>query len=104
MQPILVFSTFSEKHAAKKFAQKIVKTQLAACVQMIDGATSIYHWNGKIEESSEVLLLIKTFANKLDDLKIFFKENHPYEVPEIVAVNVENVSEAYLKWMGEILK
>ncbi len=104
MQPILVFSTFSEKNAAKKFAQKIVEAQLAACVQMIDGTTSIYPWNGKIEESSEVLLLIKTFANKLDDLKIFFKENHPYEVPEIVAVNVENVSEAYLKWMGEILK
>ena len=103
-QPILVFSTHNEKNAAQELARKIVESQLAACVQVLDGATSIYTWNGRIEESSEVLMIIKSFAEHFDDLKNFIKENHPYEVPEIVAVKIENLSDDYFKWMSEILK
>ena len=103
-QPILIFSTHDEKNAAQELARKIVESQLAACVQVLDGATSIYTWNGKLEESNEVLLLMKTFAEHFDALKNFIKENHPYEVPEIVSVKIEDVSEDYLKWMGEVLK
>ena len=103
-QPILVFSTHDEKNAAQELARKIVKAQLAACVQVLDGATSVYPWNGKIEESSEVLMIIKSFAERLDDLKKFIKKNHPYEVPEIVSVKIENLSDDYFKWMSEMLK
>lgn len=103
-QPILVFSTHDEKNAAQELARKIVEMQLAACVQVLDGATSVYPWNGKIEESSEVLMIIKSFAEHFDALKNFIKENHPYEVPEIVSVKIENVSDDYLKWMNGVLK
>ena len=103
-QPILVFSTHNEKNAAQELARKIVESQLAACVQVLDGATSIYTWNGKLEESSEVLMIIKSFAEHFEALKNFIKENHPYEVPEIVAVKIKNLSNDYLKWMSEVLK
>lgn len=102
--PILVFLTHPEKTAAKILAHKIVESQCGACVQILDGITSIYKWNNVIEENTEVMMIVKTFAHQFSRLQTLIIENHPYNVPEIVSIKMENVSEDYLKWMNEVLE
>ena len=93
LQASLVFCTHPEKDAARDLARKIVQNKLAACVQILEKGNSIYEWEGNIEESAEFLMVIKTFLTQFDSLKEFIIQNHPYDVPEITAVNIENISE-----------
>lgn len=86
---------------AKKLAHGIIENKLAACVNIIPKITSIYHWEGKINEDSEVLLMIKTKASKVDELAKFVRENHPYSVAEVISVPIENGNPLYLKWIHE---
>ena len=71
---------------------------LAACVNAITGVKSFYRWKGKIESDSEVQLLIKTQPDRFDEIARWLEEHHPYEVPEIVALPADKVSDAYLQW------
>ena len=71
-------------------------------MQILPKMTSIYFWEGKVQSESEHLLLIKTLEDKFDDLSEFIRKNHSYEVPEIVAIPAENVSDDYLKWVREV--
>ncbi len=104
LQACLVFCTHSEKDAARDLARKIVQNKLAACVQILEKGTSFYEWEGNIEESAEFLMVIKTFLSQFDSLKEFIIQNHPYDVPEIIAVKIEAISENYLQWMSGVLK
>jgi periplasmic divalent cation tolerance protein len=100
---IIVFTTVSGTDEAAKLAGKVVKEKLAACVQVMPIA-SHYFWDGEVRSEPEQLLLIKTFPEKYDELERFIEANHPYEVPEIIAVDAERVSEGYLKWMADYLR
>ncbi len=84
---------------AESLARKIVEANLAACVQVLPAMKSFYFWDGAIQTDSEHLLLIKTRAEKFDELETFIQANHSYEVPEIVALSAEKVSESYLNWV-----
>ena len=64
---------------------------------------SVYRWKGKIEKENEHLLLIKTIEDKWNALEIFIKEQHPYELPEIVAIDAESVSPEYDRWLSGAL-
>lgn len=99
----IIFTTVSEKEDAEKLARAVVGEKLAACVQIIPQITSVYFWKDEIQKDSEFLLLIKTFAEKYASLEKFLLANHPYEVPEIVAVEAEKVSTGYLDWMKNYL-
>jgi len=88
---------------AESLARKIVEGRLAACVQVLPPMTSFYFWQGEVQKDSEHLLLIKTLPEKFAGLESFIRENHSYEVPEIVAVEAEKVSATYLNWMQEYL-
>jgi periplasmic divalent cation tolerance protein len=84
---------------AEVLAEQLVDQRLAACVQILPKMTSVYRWEGKIEKDEEQLLMIKTSDEKFAEVEKFLLENHPYETPEIVAINAEHVSEGYLTWL-----
>ena len=67
-------------------------------MQILPQMTSVYFWEGKVQTEPEHLLLIKTLEEKFDELSEFIKRNHSYEVPEIVAIGADKVSEDYLRW------
>jgi len=101
---LIVFTTVSNIEEAENLAEKIVDAKLAACVQILPQIKSFYFWQGEVQKDSEHLLLIKTLEEKYAALETFIRENHSYDVPEIVAISAENVSDGYLKWMSEYLK
>lgn len=96
---VVVFMTAPKRDEAERLAEILVNERLAACVQILPEVTSFYHWQGKIERDSEFLLLAKTTIDKFAPLERTVRENHSYEVPEIVAVPAEAVSASYLNWL-----
>jgi periplasmic divalent cation tolerance protein len=84
----------------KEIARKLVEERLAACVN-IASVESVYWWQGKIEEDNEDLLVVKTSAEKIEELVRRVKEIHPYEVPEIIALPVAACLHDYCKWVRE---
>ena len=96
---IVVLTTTPSIAEAESLARKIVESRLAACVQILPAMASVYLWNGSVQSDTEHLLLIKTLAEKYPELKRFIVSNHSYEIPEIVALNAEQVSKSYLGWM-----
>ena len=95
---IVILCTAPDDAIADQLSRGLVRERLAACVNAIPGLTSVYRWRGSIEAEKEVQLLIKTQRGRLDDVAAWLKANHPYEVPEIIALTVERVSEEYLQW------
>lgn len=99
---LVVLTTTPNADEAQGLARKIVEEQLAACVQILPKMTSVYFWEGKIQIEPEHLLLIKTMDEKFDELSEFIRANHSYDVPEIVAIAADKVSDDYLNWMREV--
>jgi periplasmic divalent cation tolerance protein len=79
----------------------LVEQRHAACVSILPGLTSVYAWKGQIESAEESLLLIKTRLANFSELERFIKQQHPYEVPEILAIPVQEGSADYLAWLRE---
>ncbi len=103
-QPLLVLSTAPNTDEAARIARTLVEERLAACVNILDGARSIYRWQGAIEDSPEAVLLIKTGHHLFAELRDRLAALHPYTTPEIIAVPIENGSEPYLTWLANELK
>ena len=95
----MVFSTIDSEENARKLASNLVKEQLAACVNIVSNVTSVYKWKGMMEQADECLLIIKTSEDRLDKLTERIRELHPYEVPEVVSVAIEQGSAPYLEWV-----
>ncbi len=95
----LVLSTCPDRQNAEAIAAGIVKDGLAACVSIIPGLRSVYMWQGKVENSDEYLLLIKTHAHCYNRLETVIRRCHPYELPEIVSVPIETGLAEYLAWI-----
>lgn len=98
---VVVLITAPNEDAAAKMANEIVSSRLAACVNIIRNVRSIYHWQGKIEDEVEVLMLVKTRREHFKDLEKRIRELHPYTVPEIIALPIIEGSEGYLQWLSE---
>ena len=96
---VVVFMTAPKREEAERLAEIIINERLAACVQILPEITSFYHWQGKIERDAEVLILAKTTIDKFPEIEEVVRENHSYEVPEIIAVPSEAVSAPYLAWL-----
>lgn len=101
MDPILVITNLPDRAAAMALANKLVDERLAACVNVLAGCTSVYHWQGKNETVSEVPVFIKTLAKHYPRLEQLITSIHPYELPEIIAVPISNGWPAYLKWIAD---
>ncbi|HDD69029.1 MAG TPA: divalent-cation tolerance protein CutA [Candidatus Korarchaeota archaeon] len=98
-EPILVLSTAPNMESAKKIARLLVVERLAACASLIPGITSYYWWQEEVRAEEEVLILVKTSRAKFKDLELRLKEVHPYDIPEIVACSIKEISEDYLRWL-----
>jgi periplasmic divalent cation tolerance protein len=98
---IIVFVTCESKAQAEAIAQSVVTEKLAACVNVLPGVRSCYVWEGKLNWSEELLLLIKTTRGRFDRLQEKIRELHSYEVPEIVGVGIEEAFEKYARWIEE---
>ncbi len=101
-QPQLIFCTCPDRECAETLANTLVDEHLAACVNLLPNILSIYHWKGQRETTEEVLLLIKTHSGVYPILERRLRQLHPYELPEIIAVPVENGLPAYLDWISEL--
>jgi periplasmic divalent cation tolerance protein len=102
MYDFLVASTTVGQLAdTETIAQALVSERLAAYVQQQGEVTSIYYYDGKMENSSEYLLTIKTTASRYKALEKRVVELHPYELPEIIAVSVRSGLSGYLDWIEE---
>lgn len=99
----VAYVTVPDDAVAKRLARGLVENKLAACVNIIPQLTSIYEWEGKIQEEPELLLMIKTRTEKIDALTKYVKENHPYTVCEVISLPIQNGNSDYLKWISDVV-
>lgn len=98
---IIVWCNCASMEEANRVAHGIVNKRLAACVNIVPAIHSVYRWQGKIEEATEVQLMIKTRRELFADLETEIRSLHSYSVPEIIAVPIELGSQPYLDWIDE---
>lgn len=96
---LLVLSTCPDADSGQRLARSLVEGHLAACVNLVGPVTSVYRWRDAIETAGEMLLVIKTTADRYPALEEGLRAAHPYEVPEIVAVPVQRGLNDYLEWV-----
>ena len=96
---LIVLCTFPDAETARRICSEIISANLAACVNLVPGVESIYRWEGKIEQASEVLAIFKVSKAGFSDLEKYLLEKHPYDTPEILSIAPDQVSESYLKWV-----
>ena len=100
----LVLCSFPDIDSARQIGTLLVERQLAACVNLLPGAESIYHWQGKVESAPEVLAIFKTSSEAWPAFEKALSEAHPYGVPEIIAIRPDIVAGPYLTWLLESLR
>ena len=100
----IVFSTVPDTATAARLSRALVEERLAACVNAVPGVRSTYRWRETIEEADEILLVIKTTAATAPALAARLQELHPYELPEVIAVEAAAGAESYLAWIAESVR
>jgi len=95
----VVLVTAPDMGCARALARALVGEAVAACVSLLPGMVSIYRWKGAVHEAQEVLLLVKTRSERLGELERIVAREHPYEVPEVVALEPAAVAQRYLDWL-----
>ena len=96
---LLVMTTLPDMEVAKALARRLIDANLAACVQLQSGVQSIYQWEGRICEEQEVVLVAKTTAGRWTAISDYIKQNHPYDVPEIIAQPITHSDSDYARWV-----
>lgn len=100
MNAAVIISTYPTKLSISKIANQLIKSKLAACVN-ISEISSVYSWKGKIQNSSEFLAIFKTTQKNKSKLKKKIKDTHPYDVPEIAEIDIKSINTPYMKWLVE---
>jgi periplasmic divalent cation tolerance protein len=103
-QVLLVMTNVPDATCAEALARFVLERKLAACVNCLPGVKSFYRWQGAIEDATEVSLLIKTTAARCAELQAAILSQHPYQVPEIIALPVSQGWQPYLAWVNEETK
>lgn len=98
-EALVVITTTETRQDAERLAHLLVERELAACVQILPQITSVYRWQGKVEQADEFLLFIKSTREAYPELETAIRENHTYQTPEIIALPVEAGSDGYLNWL-----
>jgi periplasmic divalent cation tolerance protein len=96
---MVVFSTAPGVQAAELIGRTLVEERLAVCANIMEGVTSIFRWKGAVAREREVLVLLKTTVAEVEALRRRLVELHPYEVPEVLAVQVAVGHEPYIEWV-----
>ena len=100
MQKLLVFTNLPDRASAEQLADLLLEQRLAACVNILAPCRSVYRWKGAVQHDEEHPMLIKTSAERYGALEQALRQGHPYELPEIIAVPIEQGLPAYLDWVG----
>ena len=99
----VVLVTTPDVESARRIARALVEERQAACGNIVPGVTSIFRWQGAVQEQAEALLVLKTSAERMSGLSSRIAELHPYDVPEVLALPVDQGSGSYLEWLGACL-
>jgi len=100
---IQVLTATGRREDAERIARVLLERRLAGCVQIIGPVSSLYWWKGGIEKAEEWLCIIKSEKSLYNELEKTIKDNHPYDIPEIIAVPITMGSQDYLDWLRSIL-
>jgi periplasmic divalent cation tolerance protein len=98
-EKILVLSNCGSEEEARRVARALVEARVAACVNIVAGVHSVYHWEGSIQEGSEWMLIIKSTRALFDSLAAELRRIHSYQVPEVLAIPVVDGDQDYLAWI-----
>jgi len=101
---LVVITSLPSLEQAQTIARQLVENRLAACVQIQQGVNSIYRWDGKICEENEVLLSAKTSRALWEEIRGFIQNNHPYDLPEIMAFTPADYEQQYGQWVEAEIK
>ena len=101
MKVNFVYMTAGSREEAHKIGRELVVSKLAACVNILEGMNSIYMWDGKIQDDSEVVMIAKTTENRLPELVEKVNSLHSYDCPCIVAIPVSGGNQAFLDWIAQ---
>ena len=101
---IVLFTTTSNSEEAHKIAKILLSQRKAACVNIVPGISSLFWWQDKLDSAQESLLIVKTKASLLDQIITLIRENHSYEVPEIIALPIIGGNQDYLEWIDKEVK
>lgn len=96
---LLLLTNLPDRDSAQCMAQSLIESHAAACVNILSECSSVYRWQGKVESTSEIPLLIKTTRSAYARVEELIRSQHPYELPEIIAVPVAAGLPAYLQWV-----
>lgn len=99
-QTLLVFTNLPDEASAQLLAARLVDGRFAACVSILAPCRSIYRWQGALQSAQEIPLLIKSTQGRYAALEAAIRADHPYELPEIVAVSVAHGLPEYLEWVA----
>jgi len=97
----MVYVTIDSREAAAKLAAGLVEGKLVACVNVVPGVESLYWWDGKVQSDSEVLMIMKTRTDMVQDVVAHVNAHHPYDLAECIAVPVTDGSAKYLDWVRD---
>ena len=100
MPTLLVFTNLPDRASAERLADLLLEQRLAACVNILAPCRSVYRWKGVVQHDEEHPMLIKTSAERYGALERALRQGHPYELPEIIAVPIEQGLPAYLDWVA----
>lgn len=100
-EALLVLTNLPDEQSAARLAELLIERRAAACINRLAPCTSTYRWEGKVETATEVPLLIKTTRAAYPRLEQLIRDGHPYELPEIVAVSIDQGLPAYLDWVRQ---
>ena len=103
-KPQIILTTVSSDLEGESIASKLVQNNLAACVNILPKMKSIYKWENKIINQNEFLLIIKTTRNMEQYVYDFITDNHSYEIPEIITLDINNIDEKYSEWLNSNIK
>ncbi len=101
---ILILTSISSKEEGERIASKLVDNKLAACVNILPQMTSIYRWENKIHNENEFLLTIKTAKYLEQEVYDYIRDNHSYEVPEIITLEIKYIDKKYSEWLNSSIR
>jgi periplasmic divalent cation tolerance protein len=101
---VVVFVTCSSEKEGRKITQELLKKKLVACVNILKNVESLFWWEAKIDQTKEILLIIKSRKSKLIQITNVIKSLHSYTVPEVIALPIVGGNKDYLRWIDESLR
>lgn len=104
MSHLIVFTSMPDADSANKLAQRLIQKSLAGCVNILPAMQSIYYWQGELERNSECQLIVKTLKQHYNAVEQCIRDQHPYELPEIIALPIARGLPEYMRWISDSCK